>query len=146
MAGDRVQRHGDVGDNLVAQHLRHREEVAHGIVTRHVLAEVHEHLFGIGAADAREPRSQHDPVGAQEPRIGRFLQAHRRAGQPPEQGVVTVRFRLRIGPDAVYERTHEQKQYGLKKIGRGSGPSPMVARSTQQGRQPKAKKVQTRWQ
>ena len=47
----------DVGDDLVPEHLRQREEPLHRVVGRAHLAPVHEHLLGVGAADAGEARA-----------------------------------------------------------------------------------------
>ena len=77
----------DVGDDLVPEHLRQREERLHRVVGRLHLAPVHEHLLGVGAADAGEAGLGDDPVGQQEAGIVHVDELHRRVREPDEEVV-----------------------------------------------------------
>ena len=71
---------GDLGDHLVAHHLRERAQPAHRVVAVAV-AEVEEDLLRVRAADAGEERAGHEPVGAQRPGVGDVAQRDRGDGQ-----------------------------------------------------------------
>ena len=103
----------DVGDDLVAEHLRERDERGHREVGRVAVAHVHEHLLGVGAADAGEPGAQHDPVVAEQRGIGDVLQRHRRRREPVQQAplhravVERLLGRREAGVDTEHECSHE---------------------------------------
>ena len=78
---------GDLGDHLVAHHLRERAEPAHGVVLVAV-TEVQEDLLRVGAADAGEQRPGDEPVGPQRPGVG---------DRPRSATGVTARFCSRGG-------------------------------------------------
>jgi hypothetical protein len=90
----------------VAEHLRHRRELTHGVVGT-ALAPVHEHLLGIGATDPGEPRRGHHPVGPDEAGIGHLDVVHRGALERGQQRVVGVDLAV-AGRD-----TEEQCMHGL---------------------------------
>ena len=62
--------------HLVAHHLREAAQPGHRVVDA-LVAEVQQGHLRVGAADAREPRAQDGPVGAQERRVGHLAQTHR---------------------------------------------------------------------
>ena len=93
------------GDDFVPEHLRHRREVAHGVVHVH-LAEVHEHLLGVRPADAREQRLRDDPVGEEEVGVGHVDEVHRRARERGDERVVGVGLRDLRRLDSVEQCAH----------------------------------------
>ena len=70
------------------------------------LAPVHEHLLGVGAADAGEPRLGDHPVGQQEPGVVHVDELHRRVAQRLQQREprrVLVERGLGLGRDPVQQ-------------------------------------------
>jgi hypothetical protein len=99
---------GDVGDDLVSHHLGEGAEGGHRVVALAV-AEVHEDLLRVRAADPRHPGLEHRPVGSQGAGVGEVtLEAHGRRGQVLEELVVRVRdlLRLRRSHEVEHERAH----------------------------------------
>ena len=70
----------DLGHDLVPGHVGQRGEGGHGVVDV-ARVEVAQHELGVGAADAREDRLGHDPVGPDETGVVDVVQAEGDAGE-----------------------------------------------------------------
>ena len=68
---------GHLGDDLVAEHRRIREERVHGIVPV-AFPEILEDVLGVGPADTGQARFRHDPVGSLGMRFLELGELHRR--------------------------------------------------------------------
>ena len=94
-----------LGDHFVPQDGRSREIAVEGAVGE-VVAEIHEDLLGIRAADTREARLGHHPTISGGVRLLTLLQPHGRLGQPNQQVIPVIGWRPRLRPDAVRESLH----------------------------------------
>jgi hypothetical protein len=113
-SGDRCTDLVDGADDLVAQHLWERDEGGHAGVGP-VAARVHEHLFGVGAADPAQSRSHDEPIRRGSGVVD-LAQSHRRDPEMLllEPGVVGQRRVDRIGIDTEHECSHRQMAPSLR--------------------------------
>src|SRR6185503_230034 len=89
---------------------------AHRVVAVAV-AEVHQDLLRVGAADPGEDRPRHHPVGAQGPGVGDLLERDRRHREPARE---LVRFGGRsetLRRDAEHECSHGDSSWRARRAG-----------------------------
>jgi hypothetical protein len=82
LAHTRAQRL-DHADDLVAQHLRKRDQRRHRVVE----GAVHEDLLVVAAAQTAQVRPDHDPIRRRRNRFGNLLQLDRSQGPTKARGV-----------------------------------------------------------
>ena len=96
---------GHFGDHFVAEHGGGGEIPIEGAVAE-VLPEIHEDLFGVGAADAGEPRLGHHPPVPGRVGLLALFESHRRLRQPDQQVIPVIWWRPGFRLDAVGESFH----------------------------------------